>query len=82
MERPDLFPGLALYWRAFNELSTDRPLGAMGGRGPIPWTAISEWARRHHLPDGEFDDFVTLVRAADNAWLTEMAARDREAAKK
>lgn len=75
-DRPELFPGLIQVWRAFEELSSTRQIGAMGGRGPIPWTAINDWAKRHQVPDDEFDEFLSFVRAADNAWLVEMAAMD------
>jgi len=42
----------------------------MNGPGPIPWTAVNEYAKRHGLDDPEtFDDLVALVKAQDNAWL-------------
>lgn len=42
----------------------------MAGPGPIPWTAINEWAKRHGVTDEDtFDDLVVLVRAQDQTWL-------------
>lgn len=67
--RPELHEHLAFAWQAFLELSTDRPVG-LGGAGPIPWAAIDRYARRYRLDDVDaFEIFMTLVRAADAAWL-------------
>lgn len=59
---------LHFHWRAFNRLSTDRPVAF--GAGPIPWTAIDRYAERHHLADpDEYERFETLIRAMDRAFL-------------
>ncbi len=70
---PDLDPDARLAWRAFHDLAADRAVG-FGGVAPLPWTAIDAWARRNDVPD--FDEFLTLLRAADAVAL-ERFAKDR-----
>jgi len=42
----------------------------MGSPGPIPWTAIDAWARRHGVEDEEaFEDLVVFVQAQDRVYL-------------
>lgn len=48
-------------WDAYFELATCRPVGM--GLGPIPWTAIHEYAEANGVQDGE--RFVRLIRAMD-----------------
>lgn len=64
---PHLLPGLDLYYTAFLQLGTCRSVGM--GLGPIPWTALNDYALRHGIDDEEFDIFVTLVRRLDAAFL-------------
>lgn len=45
--QPDLDAAAALCVRAWNDLSTCRPIGM--DVGPIPWTAIVTWAEFHEL---------------------------------
>lgn len=73
-DRPELEPHLVCYSEAFADLSTDRPLGAMGGAGPIPWSAIDRYAARHEIDDlDEFDRFRRMIRAQDRAYLDHVA---------
>lgn len=72
-DRPDLEQHLILYSEAFADLSTDRPLGAMGGAGPIPWSAIDRYAARHEIDDPEdFDRLRRMIRVQDQAYLNHM----------
>ena len=74
LERPDLWPHLALYSEAFAQLTTDRPLGALGGVGSIPWSALDRYAARHGIDDpDEFERFQKLIRAQDRAYLDHAA---------
>lgn len=74
LERPDLWPHLALYSEAFAQLTTDRPLGALGGVGSIPWSALDRYAARLGLDDlDEFERFQKLIRAQDRAYLEHAA---------
>ena len=60
------------YWSAWQVLTHDRPIGAMGGAGRIPWSSIARFAETHL-----FDDDVLLSRmmwGMDDVyleWLTE-----------
>ena len=69
----------ALWWRAFNELQADRPIG-MGGAGGIPFTATDAWARRNGI---EGDDFDWLMAALASLMELQFAheTRQREAAR-
>lgn len=65
---PELFSGLEVYYEAFLELTTCRQVGF--GEGPIPWDAIDRYAERHGIADEEdYEDFVDMVRALDDAYL-------------
>lgn len=64
---PSLVPGLDFYFAAFNELTTCRAVGM--GAGPIPWTAIQEYADRQELDGEDRACLLYLVRAMDNAYL-------------
>lgn len=44
----------------------------MGGVGPIPWTAIRDYAVEMGLVGEERDDFRTLIRMADRVFLRHM----------
>ncbi len=58
---PDIGP-FEFYIDAFRELSTTRP--SSFGVGPIPFTAIVEYARIYEVED--FDDFIYFIRLMDN----------------
>ncbi len=74
---------LVFYWRAFNELSSDRPLGSSGGAGSIPWTAIDRYATRHGIGDPDaFDRFMSLIRAMDRVYLDYAADQAKEGERK
>lgn len=76
VERPEIWPHLLLYSEAFTDLSTDRPLGALGGAGPIPWTALDRYAARHGIDDLDaFERFRRMIRAQDGAYLKHMAEK-------
>lgn len=65
---PDLIDGVGDFLTAFWELSTDRPSGF--GPGPIPFTSIDAYARRHGIDDpDEFALFSDLIREMDRAYL-------------
>lgn len=83
VERPELEPHLALYSEAYSDLSTDRPLGALGGAGPIPWSAIDRYATRHEIDDPDaFDRLRRMIRAQDRAYLEHMAEEAKRRAGK
>lgn len=53
------------YINAFSELSSCRQIGM--GLGPIPFTAIAEYARIYKVDD--ISDFIYIIRVMDNAFL-------------
>lgn len=68
------------YWLAWHKLTKDRPLGAMGGAGNIPWSSIERYA------DGNAFDADVLARmmwAMDDvflAWLGEQQKKPQKEA--
>jgi hypothetical protein len=62
------------YWVAWHNLTADRPLGALGGAGRIPWSAIDRYAERNHFED--VDLLARMLWAMDDvylAWVAEKA---------
>ncbi|HEX2554252.1 MAG TPA: hypothetical protein VHL98_11150 [Microvirga sp.] len=79
LEQPEIWPHLAWVWDAFNDLSSDRPFGAMGGAGRIPWSSIDRYAARHGIDDPDaFDRFKRLLGAMDRAYLDHEAERAKQ----
>lgn len=74
LDEPDLAPGLGWYLDAFAELASCRPM-AMSGIGPIPWTALDTYARRHGIAGEAFETFALLIAALDTAWLAHIEER-------
>jgi len=68
LDEPALAPGLGWYLDAFAELGSCRPAG-IGNLGPIPWTALDAYARRHGIAGEDFETFAVLIAALDAAWL-------------
>ena len=74
--RPELPEHLLFVRKAFHEISLDRPLGAMGGCGPIPWSSIDQYASRHGIDDPDaFERFERLIRAQDRVYLEDAAEK-------
>ena len=72
-ERPDLQPHLHLAGSAFNDISADRPRGAMSGCGSIHWCAVERDATRYGTD--AFERFGRLIRAQDRVYLEHLAAK-------
>lgn len=68
MEAPEEMPGIAPWFYAFWELSTDR---AYVG-GPIPSSSISAWP----VAEAERETFRQCIRAADAAYLDHISHAD------
>lgn len=71
LNRPQLYPGLELFYEAFNELSSCRSIGM--GIGPIPWTATNVWADHKELQGEQREYLFYHIRAMDNAYLEDHA---------
>jgi hypothetical protein len=81
----ELMVGAEFYLAAFQELSSDRQIGAMGGCGAIPSAAIGRYADRHRIDDADaFEAFRSAIRAMDAeylAWQSEKAEAEMNARK-
>lgn len=68
-------PWHSLYWRAWEALRFDRQFGAMGGELPIPYTAISQYARDNEITGNDFRVFHALMSVLDSEWLAHQAKK-------
>lgn len=70
LNKPNLLPGLLLFWQAFNELEDDRPEG-FSGQGRIPWRSKNDYLRAHHWDDDATfcARFRTYLSKMDNAYM-------------
>lgn len=71
---PTLYLGLDFYFRAFLDLNTCRDMGM--GRGPLPWTALVQYAGEMGLTGEDKEDFLYLLQKVDNDYLE--WARDQD----
>ena len=62
---------------AFYELSSCRQIGM--SFGPIPFTAIAEYARMYEVDD--FDEFLYIIRLLDNKYLEKEYAAGNKGSK-
>ena len=72
---PNLSVGLVLYWRAFQDLSSDRDIGM--GVGPIPWTSMDAWAARNRIRGDSFERFVMILRGMDGAFMEKQGKKTK-----
>ncbi len=72
---PELGLGLELYYGAFCDLDSCRSFG--WGTGPIPWTAVRQWADTYDIYGEQFDDLVYFIRAMDAAYLGYCKAKEK-----
>jgi hypothetical protein len=64
---PELRLGLELYYVAFWDLSTCRPVGL--GIGAIPWLAIRDYALAFEFDEEQAEYLFYCVRRMDNAFI-------------
>lgn len=64
-EQPPL-TGLEWLWNAWNDLNTCRYIGM--DVGPIPWSSVDSYARRHFLTETEFDLLWHCVRHLERVY--------------
>lgn len=79
-DEPEYFPGDVFYLKAFWELSTERQIGF--APGPIPGSAIQEYARQKGLESYMMDMFTAVIRGLDTTYLKEAEEARKKAAKK
>lgn len=70
---PELQMGLELYYGAFLDLMTCRTMGM--GPGPIPWTAINQYARAYDYSEEQEEDLQFYVSRMDQAYLEAVAKK-------
>lgn len=66
------------YWEAWHFLTSDRPLGAMGGAGRIPYSVIERYAETHLFDDA--DQLARMLWAMDDVYLAWMAEQAKSKA--
>ncbi len=70
---PELELGLELYYGAFWDLDSCRPLGM--GEGPIPWIAIEQYAQLNDIVGDQREMLHFHIRQLDNAYLQHRASK-------
>lgn len=73
-------PGLMFYWIAFWDLMSCRSVGM--GEGPIPWTAVDAYSRRHSLEGQDFEDLWHIIRRLDAHYMKFRAQQREQEAKR
>lgn len=73
---PSIPEGMEVFLVAFIELSTCRSI-TMGGLGPIPWTAINEYAAASGMIGDLRDSLFYYVRALQNAEYERKREKDK-----
>jgi hypothetical protein len=63
------------YWNAWHFLSSDRPLGAMGGAGRIPGSLIENYAEKNQFEDAEL--LARMMWAMDDVYLEWLAEKQK-----
>lgn len=73
----------ALYLNAWDALRHERPYGAMGGEGPIMYSAIRMYAADNGIEGTDLVIFRQIMSALDGEWLKFRGeqAKAREATK-
>ncbi len=72
-EAPELDFGLQFYLHAFYELESERPVGI--DIGPIPRSAVKDYALELEMDADEFDDLYFHIRALDVTFLKHRAKK-------
>lgn len=67
MDGPELSIGDSFYLQSFRDLNTCRQIGM--SLGPIPWTAMIQYADRFGLDEDLIDDFIYIMRIMDEAYI-------------
>jgi hypothetical protein len=80
LNAPELWMGLELFYTAFMDLTTCRPLGM--SEGPIPWTAIVQYCDRNGIEDEQREDMFFHLRSMDTAYLKHRADTSKAEQKK
>lgn len=74
-DKPTVKSGLELYWKAFQDLSSDRDIGM--GIGPIPWSSIHTWGSRNHIVGDDFERLVLMIRGLDAVYMDKQATKSK-----
>lgn len=66
--------GLELFYNAFMDLTSCRGTG-YGTEGPIPWTAVRQWARERELDEEQAEDLEYHIPQMDEVYLKHKAKK-------
>jgi hypothetical protein len=62
--KPEVWPGLQIYWQAWRDLWTSRAWA----EAPISWVTVQAWGVAQALSADQMADLHTHIRALDNAF--------------
>jgi hypothetical protein len=68
---------MELFFTAYQELETERPIGF--GVGPIPFTAILKYVEFYELPKEQADDLLYYIRELDTHFIRQQADKIKKA---
>jgi hypothetical protein len=67
-----------MYFNAFDALRYDRFHGALGGQGPIYYSALSQYARDNGLTGSAFRQFHIFITEVDAEYLDMQHAEEAD----
>lgn len=65
-ECPDIAKEALFFWRAYQELETERAIGMDAGQ--IPFSSIMNYATEFRLKGAERECLLRIIRRLDNRW--------------
>ena len=71
---PEVEEGHGWMLEAFYDLSTTRFIGAMGGVGVIPYTAILDYIRYWEIDPDSAELFIEVVKSLDSVYTSHLNA--------
>lgn len=69
--------GFEWLWQAFTDLNSCRAYGM--SPGPIPWTAIQQYAESNSMGVDDTWLLHRVIRAVDNVWLDQRTQQQQQA---
>ena len=74
---PEIEPDHTWLLSCFYDLATTRPIGAMGGFGLIPYTAIIDYIRFWDFDDESSELLIHVVRESDSMYVEHLNSKQK-----
>ena len=76
---PELNIGLMFYWKAYQDLTSDRDVGM--GVGPIPWLSMDSWGARNRVRGDDFERLVAILKDMDATFMEHNSRKNKSKSK-